>query len=106
MKKCGIPCSSCIAVDFFQSNTLERKGVVVGGDVFFLCHLLLDEGQEHHSVCYSLYICRAGELGFRAERDVAELKADENQDEEFGEDVFRAYFQRLYSPTLCLEGMK
>lgn len=55
---------------------------------------------------YSLYICRAGELGFRAEGGVAELKTDESRDEEFGEDVCRAYFQRLCSSTLCLEGMK
>lgn len=55
---------------------------------------------------YSLYICRTGELGFRAERDVAELKTDEGQDEESGEDMCRAYFQRLCSPTSCLEGMK
>lgn len=34
---------------------------------------------------YSLYICRTGELGVRAERD--ELKTDGSQDQEFGEDV-------------------
>lgn len=57
----------------------------------------------HHSVHwrmdYNLYICWAGEPGFRAEGDVTELKTDEYQDEEFGEDGCRAYFQRLYSPT-------
>lgn len=52
MKKCGIPCSRCIAVDFFQLNTSEREGVIVGGNLFFLfCNLLLGEEQEHYSVC-------------------------------------------------------
>lgn len=55
---------------------------------------------------HSLYICRTGELGFRAERDVAELKTDGSQDEVFGEDVCGAYFQRLCSSMLRLEGMK
>lgn len=55
---------------------------------------------------YSLYICRTRELGFKAERDVAELKTDGSQDYVFGEDVCGAYFQRLCFSTLHLEGMK
>lgn len=66
------------------------------------CNLLLSEEQEYHSVCYgiyySMYISRSGELGFRAERDIAELKPDESQDEEFGEDVYRRTV-KLCSPT-------
>lgn len=68
----------------------------------FFCSLPLGEEQMHHSVHwrmdYNLYICRAGELGFRAEGDVTELKTDEYQDEEFGEDGCREYFQGLCSP--------
>lgn len=51
-----------------------------------------------YGIYYSLCISRTVELGFRAERNIAELKPDESEVEEFGEDVHREVV-RLCSPT-------
>lgn len=75
---------------FLKANFLEREGLNLGGYLFFfiVTYSLVRSWNMVLCVRTSITVCisRTGELGLREEGDIAELKPDVSQDEEFGED--------------------